>query len=119
MSRELYDLCRRYKHYWKKVEDVKHLNDKYHDLDLSCALGLSEHQLTETEEEMLKQLFLDFNVKCGNIEVATDVIEPCRRFGEFLGRPIPVSSEATIEMKDSRRFIKCLSDYMSDWRKIR
>ena len=48
MSRELYDLCRRYKHYYKKVRDVKSLNDKYHDLDLSSAFSVAQWQLCET-----------------------------------------------------------------------
>ena len=121
MGRELYDLCRRYKYYWKKVEDVKHLNDKYHDLDLASAISNSYGQLMETEDDMLKQLFKDFDVMCSNIEVHQDITEPnwlYSRFGQHcLGRPRIVGSEAMIEMKNSNRFIRCLSDYMSDLRK--
>ena len=80
MSRELYDLCRRYKHYWKNVEDVKHLNDKYHDLDLTSALSHSCGQLCETEDEMLKQLFRDYYVRvvvsydgCDHVQNLKDV----------------------------------------------
>lgn len=107
MSRELYDLCRRYKHYWKKVEDVKHLNDKYHDLDLACAISHSYGQLMETEDDMLKELFRDYNVMCSNIEVECQNDFPLTRI---------VSSNATLTIHESRRFIKCLSDYMCDRR---
>lgn len=125
MSRELYDLCRRYKHYWKKVEDVKALNDKYHDLDLSDALSHSTGQLFETEDEMLKQLFMDFKVICMGVDTENEVFErpmwhtssmfPYR----FEPNPKLCSSTSTLDIKDSRRFIRCLCEYMNDIRRMR
>lgn len=122
MSRELYDLCRRYKHYWKKVEDVKHLNDKYHDLDLASALSRSMGQLCETEDEMLKQLFRDYEVVCLNADTETECFErPNWHLNDRFREPNPriVSSSTTLDIRDSRRFIRCLCEYMSDWRKMR
>ena len=44
MDRKVYDACRRYKHYYKKHEDVKSWNNKYHDLDLSNQIRLTSTQ---------------------------------------------------------------------------
>lgn len=122
MSRELYDLCRRYKHYWKKVEDVKHLNDKYHDLDLASAMSHSYGQLMETEDDMLKQLFREFNVVCLSANTETEVFErPMWHLNSRFREPNPkiCGSSTTLDIRDSRRFIRCICEYMSDWRKSR
>ena len=117
MSRELYDLCRRYKHYWKNVEDVKHLNDKYHDLDLTSALSHSCGQLCETEDEMLKQLFRDYCVMCDKIETHNEIQEPCfSSIRDCLAPPRVVGSLSTLHIQDSRRFIGVLCDYLNDRR---
>ena len=122
MGRELYDLCRKYKHFWKKVEDVKALDNKYHDLDLSSAFMMSQFQLAETEDEMLKQLFKEFGVICLNIESEIECFErPMWHLDSRFPTPNPreCGSSHVLDMKDSRRFIKCLAEYMSDWRRIR
>lgn len=122
MSRELYDLCRRYKHYWKKVEDVKALDKKYHDLDLSSAFMVSQHQLASTEDEMLMQLFRDFKVICMSVDTENEVFErPNWHLNDRFPEPNPIlcNSRSVLEITDSRRFIRCLCEYMSDIRRMR
>ena len=122
MSRELYDLCRRYKYYWKKVEDVKALDKKYHDLDLSSAFMVSQHQLASTEDEILMQLFRDFKVICMSVDTESEVFErPNWHISDRFPEPNPklCRSKSVLEITDSRRFIKCLCEYMSDIRRMR
>ena len=115
MSRELYDLCRRYKHYYKKVRDVKSLDDKYHDLDLSGAFSVAQWQLCETEDEILKQLFKEFGVVCDRIESHNEIVEPCySRRMDFLAPPRVVGTISDVKLYDSGRFLKCLSEYICD-----
>lgn len=67
MSRKVYDACRRYKHFYKKHEDVKSWNNKYHDIDLTQAVAKSKAQLNECRDDLLAELFREYDVQCTTI----------------------------------------------------
>lgn len=73
MSRKVYDACRRYKHFYKKHEDVKGWNNKYHDIDLTQAVGKNKAQLNDCTDELLLALFDEYNVCCTNMETSFNV----------------------------------------------
>ena len=117
MSREVYDACRRYKHFYNKHKDVESWNNKYHDIDLSDALKLTNLQLMDSEDYLLKALFKEYNIGVTNVEVNHDYLAPMGRFGRNCRCAVPTGSTANVEIKDSRRFIKCITDYMLDVRR--
>ena len=115
MSRELYDLCRRYKYFYNKNKDVESWNKKYHDIDLSDAVAITKLQVGLVEHDLLKQLFKDMKVIPMNLETSRDI----PMMDSFNGR-IPyerfVDTTSTIEIKDSMRFIHVLEEYLCEFR---
>lgn len=117
MSRKVYDACRRYKHFYKKHEDVKGWNNKYHDLDLSNLIKLTSTQLNESSDELLQALFEDYNVCCTNMETSYDVpITPMGQFGRRLPFIDPVTGHTDVEFVDSRRFLNVLANHLMKMR---
>lgn len=114
MSRKVYDACRRYKHFYKKHEDVKGWNNKYHDIDLTQAVGKSKAQLNDCTDELLLALFDEYNVCCTNMETSYDVpITPMGRFGRGLSFNAPYETIHTdVEFEDSRRFLNVLAEHL-------
>lgn len=118
MSRELYDLCRRYKYFYNKHEDVKRWDRKYHDIDLSDAVATTKIQLGLVEHDILKQLFKDMSVYPISIDISRDVPISAGRFGRDIADKIRcLGSTSTIGIKDSERFVNVLAEYMCDMRK--
>ena len=104
------------------MEDVKALDKKYYDLDLSSAFMVSQHQLASTEDEMLIQLFRDFKVICMGVDTESEVFErPYWHISDRFPEPNPklCRSKSVLEVKDSRRFIRCLCEYMGDIRRMK
>lgn len=114
MSRIVYDACRRYKHYYKKHEDVKGWNRKYHDLDLSNLIRITSNQLNESRDELLLALFEDYNVCCNSMETSYDVpITPMGRFGGRMPCYNPSETRYTdVEFQDSGRFLNVLAEHL-------
>ena len=118
MDRRLYDLCRKYRHFYNKYKDVESWNKKYHDIDLSGAVEKTASQLSSVEDEMLKELFRVYKFYPMSINVDREV--PYER-PIFTNRMKPVPnfcshSVSKIEVRNAERFIKLLSEYMYDWR---
>ena len=120
MSRELYDLCRKYKYFYNKHQDVKRWDKKYHDVDLSDAIAKTRVDLGLVEHEIQMELFKIFDVKCEEIEIQTIMDSP---FGVSMGdkfrcRCVPLfhQSSANVEFKDSNRFLNVLSEYITQRR---
>lgn len=114
MSRKVYDACRRYKHFYKKHEDVKGWNNKYYDIDLTQAVAKSKAQLDDVSKELLMALFDEYEVFCTNMETSYDVsITPMGVFGSGLP-PIDSlrTSHTDVEFQDSRRFLNVLAEYL-------
>lgn len=115
-DREVYDLCRKYKHYYKKYKDVKSWNGKYHDIDLSDAVLKTKIQLNDVTDELLISLFREYGVCCMNMEANYDYPIPEFDSRGFVYCSSMGNSTTNLEIHNSNRFIKCLSDYMMEWR---
>lgn len=116
MDRRLYDLCRKYRYFYNKHNDVKSWNNKYHDIDLSSAVEKTASQLSSVEDEMLKELFKIYKFYPMSIDTEREV--PCA-VDIFSRMRIPnryTHSNSKIEVRDAERFIKVLSEHMYDWR---
>lgn len=118
MDRRLYDLCRKYRHFYNKYKDVESWNRKYHDIDLSGAVEKTASQLSSVEDEMLKELFRVY--KFYPMEINIDREVPYGR-PIFTNRMKPVPNfcshlTSKIEVRNAERFIKLLSEHMYDWR---
>ena len=111
MSRELYDACRRYKHFYNKNRDVESWNNKYHDIDLSDALNITNGQLKLATHNLQEKLFKEFTVCCGNIDIENEIpMMPMSRMGSVTPRVL--NSHATVEFHNSGEFIYCLENYL-------
>ena len=102
MSREMYDLCRMYKHFYKKHKDVKSWSNKYHDLHLDKAVDMTKRQLCDVEYHIAKQILKDLDVNILNVE--------CER--EYLG------TQTVVDIKNSETFVNVLIEYVADGRKL-
>ena len=111
MSRELYDLCRKYKYFYNKHRDVKCWDQKYHDIDLSDAVAKTKIDLGLVEHEMQKELFNIFGINCGTIHMENEIADvPMDRFGR-MQRPHIYRRTADVEFVNSERFIEVLLEY--------
>ena len=111
MSRELYDACRGYKHFYNKNKDVKNWNNKYHDIDLSDALNITDGQLKLATHKLQEKLFREFKVHCDTIDIENEIpMTPMSRMASVT--PRVQNSYATVEFHDSREFIYCLENYL-------
>jgi len=118
MSRELYDLCRKYKYFYNKHKDVESWSGKYHDLDLSMAINKTNAQLKEATHDLQKGLFKEFNVICESIDTEQEMpMIPMGRFGEYTNYLGRYNSTSDVVLHNSNEFLYCLSNYMQDWRK--
>ena len=117
MSRELYDACRTYKHFYRKHEDVKSWNEKYYDIDLSDAINKTGGQLREATHNLQGKLFKEFDVRCINIESSVET-EPLFSDSDRFGRCFNPyrSNHSDAVFAESREFLYCLANYMQDWR---
>lgn len=117
MSRKLYDLCRKYKYFYNKNKDVMEWDKKYHDIDLSDAIAKTRIDLGLVEHEIQKELFDIFDVKCKEMEICTTMDDSfmhhmMNRFCRY-----DPNSYATVEFKDSNRFLNVLVEYISEKRR--
>ena len=114
MSRELYDLCRKYKYFYNKYRDIKKWDKKYHDVDLSDAIARTRVDLGLVEHEIQRELFRIFDVQCEEIKIRNNMDSPFVFMGDRLGcRCVPLSySSANVKFRDSNRFLNVLSEYM-------
>ena len=111
MSRELYDACRRYKHFYNKNRDVESWDKKYHDIDLSDALNKTNGQLREATHNLQERLFKEFTVCCSSIDIENEIpMMPRNRMDSVT--PRVQNSYATVEFHNSREFIYCLENYL-------
>lgn len=114
MSRELYDLCRKYKYFYNKHQDVKRWDKKYHDIDLSEAIARTRVDLGLVEHEIQRELFRIFDVKCEEIEIQNNMDSPFVFMGDRCRCSVPLLyTSANVEFRDSNRFLNVLSEYMN------
>lgn len=112
MSRELYDLCRKYKYFYKKHEDVKSWDRKYHDIDLSYAVMQTKLDLDGVRDDLQSGLFKEYNVICSDIEIEREIMS-CDYHGFIPPHPpFRESSRANVELRNCDKFVKLLSDSM-------
>ena len=118
MDRKLYDLCRKYRYFYNKHNDVKSWNNKYHDIDLSSAVEKTASQLSSVEDEMLKELFRVYKFYPMSIDIDREVPYERPIFTNRMKRVPNFCSHSTsnIEVRDAERFIRALSEHMYDWR---
>ena len=115
MSRELYDACRRYKHFYNKNRDVESWDKKYHDIDLSDALNITNGQLKLATHNLQERLFKEFKVHCDNIDIENEIpMMPMSRMSS--ATPRVQNSHATVEFHNSKEFIYCLQNYFVNQR---
>ena len=120
MDRRLYDLCRKYRHFYNKYKDVESWNRKYHDIDLSSAVEKTASQLSSVEDEMLKELFRVYKFYPMSIDIdrefpygtPTMFMNRIKRLPNFCSHSV-----SKIEVRDAERFIKLLSEHMYDVRR--
>lgn len=119
MDRRLYDLCRKYRHFYNKYKDVESWDKKYHDIDLSGAVEKTASQLSSVEDEMLKELFRVYKFYPMSIDVDREVPYGTPTIFANRIKKLPnfcSHSVSTIEVRDAERFIKLLSEHMYGWR---
>ena len=112
MNRKLYDLCRKYRHFYKKHEDVKSWNRKYHDIDLSDVLLKTKSDLNGVIAEIQLELFDVFNICCHNIKEERNTPPTMQSiFGEmkYCGA---VDVHCTVDFANSDFFIFLLKEYL-------
>lgn len=113
MSRELYDLCRKYKYFYKKHEDVKSWDRKYHDIDLSDAVRKTELDLNRVRDDLQNVLFKEHNVICTSIKINPEGIDMGYRCGvPTMKYPIFPRTTAIVEFENSNEFLRLLADTM-------
>lgn len=118
MDRRLYDLCRKYRHFYNKYKDVESWNKKYHDIDLSSAVEKTASQLSSVEDEMLKELFRIYKFYPMSIDVERDVPYEIPIFMNRI-KSIPnfcPHSVSKIEVRDAERFIRVLTEHIHGMR---
>ena len=115
MSKKLYDACRRYKYFYKKHEDVKSWNSKYHDIDLTQTVAKTNTQLNDVSDELLMRLFDEYEVFCTSLESSHDVsrnpIGAFERRVPYLCHPYD-SIHTNVEFQDSGRFLNVLTEHI-------
>lgn len=118
MDRRLYDLCRKYRHFYNKYKDVESWDKKYHDIDLSSAVEKTASQLSSVEDEMLKELFRVYKFYPMSIDVEREVpyerpifMNRVKKLPNFCSHSV-----SKIEVRGAERFIKLLSEHMYGWR---
>lgn len=114
MNRRLYDLCRKYRYFYKKHEDVKSWNRKYHDIDLSYILEKTKYDLELVSREIQLELFNVFDVGCKDIKITREI--PQGNYSTF-DAPMPqyignVDVHCTVEFENSEFFIHLLKEYL-------
>ena len=109
----MYDACRRYKHFYKKNEEVKSWDKKYHDIDLSDAVKKTNMQLIEAKHNLQEALFKDFNVGCVSIETTYDepTVIPAMGFNRLFKMDY-CGENSKVEFVNSGEFLHCLSHHM-------
>ena len=63
-DRELYDLCRKYKFFYKKCEDLKKCRDKYHDKNIRNAYSDAKKELDNVAWEIYACLIGTYTGTC-------------------------------------------------------
>lgn len=116
MSKEMYDLCRRYKHFYNKYRDVKSWDEKYHDIDLTDALVKTGLQLSQVEDEMMKQLLKIMDVHPISVEQSLDAPIGCFENSSMF-KYYSLDSTATVNFRNSNRFVNLLGHCMTIGRK--
>lgn len=119
MDRRLYDLCRKYRHFYNKYKDVESWDKKYHDIDLSSAVEKTASQLSSVEDEMLKELFRVYKFYPMSIDIDREVPYGTPTIFANRIKKLPnfcSHSVSKIEVRDAERFIRALSEHMYDWR---
>ena len=72
-NRELYDLCRKYKFFYKQHEEIKHLDKCYWSKYIREAYKESEQNLNDVTKEIIKLILNDF-IDDGGVNISQDVL---------------------------------------------
>lgn len=110
--REMYDLCRKYKYFYKKREDLEKFHRKYHDVDLSDAIDKTNVDLKFIEDDMMVELLKSMDVNCTHMGTENEFAEEPYSFFRRGQIPICTGSTTEIRLRDSRRFIHVVSQYL-------
>ena len=74
-NRKFYDLCRKYKYHYKAYQKIKPLKDVYWSKYLQEAYNEVEHNLEETETEMILLLLDEMIDDSSEIEISRDFMK--------------------------------------------
>lgn len=107
-DRKLYDLCRKYKYYYKAYQEVKHLEDVYWSKYLKKVFDEVVDKLEEVENEII---FLIFSELMGERIVMDIDVDYMYKYGS--DKKIPVDFKLNIE-GINEEFVHKLLDYVDD-----
>lgn len=110
--REMYDLCRKYKYFYKKREDLEKFHRKYHDVDLSDAIDKTNVDLKFIEDDMMVELLKSMDVNCTDLKTENEFAEEACSLFRDRGVPICTGSTTQMTLRDSRRFTLVMSRYL-------
>lgn len=84
-NKELYDLCRKYKYFYKKLKDLDNFSKKYHDVDLDPFKLEVINELKLIKMEMIRVILDCFDIRISSIECEHEgIFNPV--FNSRLGR---------------------------------
>lgn len=81
-NRELYDLCRKYKFFYKQHEEIKHLDKCYWSKYIREAYKESEQNLNNVTKEIIKLILNDF-IYDGGVSIEANIHHEVDAFGRF------------------------------------
>lgn len=110
--REMYDLCRKYKYFYKKREDLEKFHRKYHDVDLSDAIDKTNVDLKFIEDDMMVELLKSMDVNCTDLKTENEFAEEACSFFRDRGVPICTGSTTQMTLRNSQRFAYVMSQYL-------
>ena len=92
-DRRLYDLCRKYKYFYRKYTSLKKVNDEFYDKDVRNAYFKAQDELDDIRDDIITVLLSPY---LREVEINCDVPTDGCWFGrEFVRNPIKNHSYST------------------------
>lgn len=108
----MYDLCRKYRYFHKKKQDIEGFDGKYHDIDLTRDIMKVQGQLELVEKAIMKELLDSMDVCVQSIDIEHPTY--CIRRWDGSMSPYVRNTTADVSFKNGQKFIMALSEYAQD-----
>lgn len=82
-DRKLYDLCRKYRYFYRKYSTLKEVNDEFHDKNIRSAYVDAKNELEEIHKEIIAEVLYPY---LNNVEIEVDAPYDDRWFNPFINR---------------------------------